>query len=155
MRARGIVVVTAAIALLSACGGDGSDDSSAAGDGDFCSVAYQLTESVDAVVTNADEATFDKIEATIDQARDRAPAEIDEDLDTLAEGFSNVRAVFAQYDFDVDKVMAAAADDPELFTKLVTVDEGEVEAAGNRVEAYVKEHCGGATVTGATTPPSG
>jgi hypothetical protein len=66
-----------------------------------------------------------------------------------------VRAVFAQYDFDVDKVMAAAADDPELFTKLVTVDEGEVEAAGNRVEAYVKEHCGGATVTGATTPPSG
>jgi hypothetical protein len=156
MRARGILAIAAVAAILSACSsGDGNGDSAEADDGDFCSVASQLNQSVDATVTDPDEATFDEIEAAIDEARASAPGEIEEDLATLDEGFTSVREIFAEYDFDLTKLMAAAAADPEILTNMQTINGGEVEAAGNRVEAYVREHCGEGVGTGATSAPSG
>jgi hypothetical protein len=154
MRTKVVLVTTAVVLIMSACSSSGGDDDDGAAsrEADFCSFALELTQSVDAAVTDADAATFDEIESVIDDARDRAPEEIEEDLATLDEGFANVREVFAQYDYDLSKIMAAAAEDPELLTNLATVDSGEVEAAGNRVEAYVQENC---AAPGATTHPGG
>ena len=67
--------------------------------------------------THADGRTsdqFDKIDEIIGNVQAKAPDEIKDDVATVAKNFQDVRAIFAQYDFDISKLTSAATADPAL-----------------------------------------
>ena len=89
-----------------------------------------------------DEATFDKIDEIIGNVQAKAPDEIKDDVATVAKNFQDVRAIFAQYDFDIAKLTSAATADPALTDKLQALNSDEFNAASQRVNTYLQEKCG-------------
>ena len=89
-----------------------------------------------------DKATFDKIDEIISNVQAKAPAEIKDDVATVAKNFQDVRAIFAQYDFDISKLTSAATADPALTEKLQSLNSDEFSAASQRVNTYLQEKCG-------------
>lgn len=153
----GTLALTAVAVLgVAACGssdnGSSSEGTSAnagtsgggsAGDGDLCSYAKQLEETTNPdAFSTMDKATFDKIEEIISNVQAKAPAEIKDDVATVAKNFQDVRAIFAQYDFDIAKLTSAATADPSLTAKLEALNDDEFNAASQRVNTYLQETCG-------------
>jgi len=145
-------ISAAAVALmvlgLAACGND--DDGSRSGDGggggnsaDLCANARELESlgSGDAL-NDLDEETFTRLTDLVDGVRENAPDEIQADLETVADGFAEVREIFEEYDYDLAKLGAAAATDPELTERLESFGGEEFTDAGERVSAYLQEECG-------------
>ena len=89
-----------------------------------------------------DKATFDKIDEIISNVQAKAPAEIKDDVATVAKNFQDVRAIFAQYDFDIAKLTSAATADSSLTDKLQSLNSDEFNAASQRVNTYLQEKCG-------------
>ena len=89
-----------------------------------------------------DKATFDKIDEIISNVQAKAPAEIKDDVATVAKNFQDVRAIFAQYDFDIAKLTSAATADSTLTDKLQALNSDEFNAASQRVNTYLQEKCG-------------
>ena len=116
---------------------------SSAGDSDLCSYAKQLEETTNPdSFSTMDKATFDKIDEIISNVQAKAPAEIKDDVATVAKNFQDVRAIFAQYDFDISKLTSAATADPALTEKLQSLNSDEFSAASQRVNTYLQEKCG-------------
>ena len=136
------VLAAAAFATvgLAACGSDSGSSSSS---GDLCSYAKEMEASLsDDAFATPDKATFDKIEDIVGNVQDKAPAEIKADVATVAKGFADVKAIFAKYDFDLTKLTAAAAADPELTQQLQDFGNEDFTAASDRVSAYLDKECG-------------
>ncbi len=53
-----------------------------------------------------------------------------------------MKAIFAKYDFDLAKLTAAAAADPELTQQLQNFGNEEFTAASDRVSAFLDKECG-------------
>ena len=127
---------TSASAGTSGGGGSG-------GDSDLCTYAKQLEETTNPdSFSTMDKATFDKIDEIISNVQAKAPAEIKDDVATVAKNFQDVRAIFAQYDFDISKLTSAATADPALTEKLQALNSDEFSAASQRVNTYLQEKCG-------------
>lgn len=147
----GTLALTAVAVLgVAACGssdkGSSSSGTSAGASGssgDLCTYAKQLEETTNPdSFSNMDKATFDKIDEIISNVQAKAPAEIKDDVATVAKNFQDVRAIFAQYDFDIAKLTSAATADPSLTDKLQALNSDEFNAASQRVNTYLQEKCG-------------
>ena len=138
----GTLALTAVAVLgVAACGS--SDKGSSSSGGDLCSYAKQLEETTNPdSFSNMDKATFDKIDEIISNVQAKAPAEIKDDVATVAKNFQDVRAIFAQYDFDIAKLTSAATADPSLTDKLQALNSDEFNAASQRVNTYLQDKCG-------------
>jgi hypothetical protein len=150
----GTLALTAVAVLgVAACGSsdNGSSSSgtsasaggSSAGGSDLCTYAKQLEETTNPdSFSNMDKATFDKIDEIITNVQAKAPDEIKDDVATVAKNFQDVRAIFAQYDFDIAKLTSAATADSSLTDKLQSLNSDEFNAASQRVNTYLQEKCG-------------
>jgi hypothetical protein len=154
----GTLALTAvAVVGVAACGssdnGSNSNGTSAsaetaggtggAANSDLCTYAKQLEETTNPdSFSNMDKATFDKIDEIITNVQAKAPDEIKDDVATVAKNFQDVRAIFAQYDFDIAKLTSAATADSSLTEKLQSLNSDEFNAASQRVNTYLQEKCG-------------
>jgi hypothetical protein len=141
----------AAVALmiigLAACGSDGGSSSDGGGDGggsseDLCANARELEAlgSGDAL-TDLNEETFTRLNELVAGVKENAPDEIQADLETVSTGFADVQEIFAEYDYDLAKLGAAAAADPELTERLESFGGEEFTGASERVSTYLQEEC--------------
>ena len=138
----------AAVALmvfgLAACGSDGGSSSDGGGGNgeDLCTNARELEAlgSGDAL-TDLNEETFTKLNELVAGVKENAPDEIQADLETVSTGFADVQEIFAEYDYDLAKLGAAAAADPELTQRLESFGGEEFTSASERVTTYLQEEC--------------
>jgi hypothetical protein len=113
----------------------------------FCSFAKDM-QSSDVGDLNSDDpatlkANLTKLRNTMQQAVAKAPSDIKADVATLADVFSKYNDLLAKYDYDGQKLSAAAQKDPTILkqaTDLIT--NGNFEQAANRVETYAEQVCG-------------
>lgn len=117
---------------LAACGG-GDDGASTS---DWCDLARDVDQ-LDSTFDVEDPAdlkdAFSEAEELLDDAADQAPGEIEDDVRTLRDAFSDL--VDALEDVDVT--------DFEVVTEaLESIDSEEVEAASDRVQQFTEEECG-------------
>ena len=73
--------------------------------------------------------------------KENAPDEIQADLETVANGFADVQEIFAEYDYDLAKLGAAAAADPELTQRLESLRGRGVHGGQRAVSTYLQEEC--------------
>ena len=74
---------------------------------------------------------------------DRAPAEIKDDVNTLADAFSKLDTFYAKYDYDQTKLLEAAQKDPSVLQEATgALSDPKFEAAASRVAAYGTQVCG-------------
>ena len=144
MRRIALLAALAAL-LLVACGGD--DDVSAA---DFCEDATrfeQRFEQLDAELSGGEVPSpdvFEEAADAIDDLAGDAPGQIRDDLVTVADGVREVAEVLGEVDLDDPDLL----DDPEQAEEVqavvarMTAIDAKLEAAGERVEAYLQEECG-------------
>lgn len=128
-----------------ACGSDSGSSSSGSGSDsdDLCAFAEEMERTFnDESFGNADQATFEQIEEIMTNVQDRAPDEIKADVETVASTFKDVQEIFAENDYDLTKVAAAAASDADLTARLQAVNGPEFSAASDRVNTYLEETCG-------------
>jgi hypothetical protein len=143
-----MMVGTAAVAALAsvalmACGSDSGSSSGSGSSGDLCSYAKDLEQSLGSdAFDNMDKATFDQIQEIVGNVKDKAPEEIKDDVNTVAEGFASVQKIFAKYDYDLTKLTAAAAADPDLTKQLQAAGGEDFTAASDRVSTYLEDTCG-------------
>jgi hypothetical protein len=139
----------AAVALmvfgLAACSSDDGSSSDGGGGGnseDLCADARELEAlgSGDAL-TDLNEATFTRLNELVAGVKENAPDEIQADLETVSTGFEDVQEIFAEYDYDLAKLGAAAAADPELTERLESFGGEEFTSASERVSTYLQEEC--------------
>lgn len=120
--------------LLAACGdssGPGaSTESFCAAMGGFSSLDAAF-EDIDLSPESIEQA-FEAISSQVEAAVKVAPAEISQDIETVADGIELFLDILREADFNLFALGedAAALEDPEL------------DAAGDRVTAYVKSECG-------------
>jgi lipoate synthase len=134
-----LALTTVTVLGVAACGSSDNGSSS----GDVCTYAKQLERSMTPEsLASPDKATFDKLEAIMSNVQASSPAGIKDDVATVAKNFRDVRAFFAQYDFDIAKLTSAVQADPSLTEKLQALNSDEFKAAGGRLDTYFKEKCG-------------
>jgi hypothetical protein len=124
-------------------GSGGTSAGSSGDDSDLCTYAKQLEQSLNPdSLSTPDKATFDKVQEIIANVQAKAPDEIKADVATVAENFKNVQAIFSQYDYDIGKLTSAVTADPTLAQKLQALSGADFNAASQRVDTYLQEHCG-------------
>jgi hypothetical protein len=154
--------VAAAVVLLTACGGsDGEESASSSSassssaaettggqsDSEFCTQAADVLDQVEATLTgNSDPSTIPTVlQAAADQIRAiEAPAELESDWTTFADGIEKVAAA-AQVDFNDPNAVAA-------FQQQVAQLQQESGAAFANVQTYLTDECG--IDTGSSEPAS-
>jgi hypothetical protein len=114
---------------------------------DFCNFAKQISTSdlADSLSENSGDmkATFDKLQQTLQQAYDKAPSEIKNDLATVQSTFKSYAAFLAQYNYDFQKIAQAAAEDPSVLQKAQgALDDQKFTDATTRIDAYAQQVCG-------------
>jgi hypothetical protein len=166
------VMIAGALVFAACGGDDGADDSSGGGsastvegDGtagestddskpmtgdansDFCKFAREFDEQGDAIgdeLSSFDSSgddlrkAFESFDDSIDQLVRLAPSEIKGDVETVAAAFGEFIDVLADYDYSI----MAAATDPEAAERLEVLDSAEVQAANERISAYLEDVCG-------------
>lgn len=104
---------------------------------DFCTVARELDENDpfdDAALSTFGPEFFDQAITLFGRMSAIAPAEIKGDIDISAQQLAQMRAVSAQYDFNLA--------DPELGTALTQMDTSALDASTDRLDAYLLQVCG-------------
>jgi hypothetical protein len=114
---------------------------------DFCNFAKQISSSdlANSLSENSGDlkATFDKLQQTLQQAYDKAPSEIKNDLATVQSTFKSYAAFLAQYNYDFQKIAQAAAEDPSVLQKAQgALDDQKFTDATSRIDAYAQQVCG-------------
>ncbi len=114
---------------------------------EFCSLAKQISSSdlADEVTENAGDlkATFDQLQNALQQAHDKAPSEIKDDLATVQATFQTYAAFLAKYDYDFTKITQAATEDPSVLTQATQgLDSDAFTNASARINAYAQQVCG-------------
>jgi hypothetical protein len=114
---------------------------------DFCNLAKDISSS-DFANSLSDgntnlKSTLDQLNDVIGKAKDTAPSEIKADVATLADAFKKYRDFFAQYDFDVAKLTAAAQKDPQVLQQATDLlSSSDIETADSHITAYAQQVCG-------------
>ena len=101
------------VLAVTACGSDSGSSSSGSGSDsdDLCAFAQEMERTFnDESFANADQATFEQIEDIMTNVQERAPDEIKADVETVASTFKDVQEIFAENDYDLAKVAAAAVE---------------------------------------------
>jgi hypothetical protein len=157
--------VVAAVALLTACGGSGKDDSASssstgrssasetsanAAGSKFCTQAAAVEAHVSAAVTDqSDPASIPRaLQAAVTEIRGiDPPREIARDWSALADGVEQLAAAFASVDFrDQNAVATFERKASDLQTRL--------SGASANVEKYLTEKCGLTAPSESATPTS-
>ncbi len=73
----------------------------------------------------------------MERLKGELPSEYLADLEVLADGYRAIDDVLAEYDYD----LMTAFTDPTAMEKLQVLDDGEFNAAGERLSAYYEETC--------------
>ena len=139
--------------ILSGCtGGDDEDESSSpttsaaqvttaaprrVAGGPFCEFLVTFNDrfgrvGADATSPEQLKATFEQAAQAIQDAEPLAPPEIRSDVGLLATTFRDFVGVLQQVDYDFTKVPPAA---------IQNVSRPEVDAAGERVDSYIRQNC--------------
>ena len=92
-------------------------------------------------------ASFTKIAEVLNNIKDKAPDEIKADVDTMFTGYQKLIDLYKKYDYDTAKMVAAAANDPDLAAQFASISSAEITAATARVSAYFSNVCGLTTAT--------
>ena len=124
---RVFVSLSALLLLATACG----DDSASAAD--WCDFAQEVEDQLDTAADNQDPGGYRQAAQLIEDARDSAPPEIREAVDTSAEGFN---AIVEALDANDDNLLAAFDD------VSAELDLDELSAAGDQIEAFNEAECG-------------
>ena len=119
---------------------------------DFCSFVKDIANSDFAANLGEDSSKLkddlQQVDDVMSKALSKAPAEIKDDLATVANGIKQYRDFLAQYDYDVAKITAAAQKDPTVLQKVTDAfSDPKFEQASTRVEAYGQQVCGLSTST--------
>ena len=93
-------------------------------------------------------ASFTKIEDVLNNIKDKAPDEIKADVETMFTGYQKLIDLYKKYDYDTEKMVAAAANDPDLAAQFASISSPEITAATARVSAYFSNVCGLTETTG-------
>jgi hypothetical protein len=114
---------------------------------EFCSIAKQVSSSdlATSLTENSGDlkATFDQLQQKLQQAHDKAPSEIKNDLATLQSAFKRYADFLAQYNYDFQKIVQAATEDPSVQQKAEgMLNDDQTTAAISRVDAYAQQVCG-------------
>jgi hypothetical protein len=114
---------------------------------EFCNFAKQISSSdlANSLSENSGDlkATFDKLQQTLQQAYDKAPGEIKNDLATVQSTFKSYADFLAQYNYDFQKIAQAAAEDPSVLQKAQSaLDDQKFTDATSRIDAYAQQVCG-------------
>jgi hypothetical protein len=121
-RALGLALVPALALAVAACGDDGDETGTAAS---FCEQAGELTERIGEL----EDPSSEEFGEAISDLRDiEPPEEIADDWDRAIEAFEAIAGLDNE---DIDEDVLAQFDDPEF------------AAAGDRVDEYLAEECGG------------
>ena len=92
-------------------------------DADFNPIGLNPEELENLFTTNVD---------AINEAVQLAPSEIKTDVEMFADAYSGFVGLLAEYDFNFLALSDAALDDP----RMTALDDPELQAAGDRIEAY-------------------
>lgn len=136
-------------------GGDGADDggstgfdpSQLAGIDDFCDLDDLGDESFDSLFTTDSEdpaerrEAYDLLRAFYARAVMIAPSEIRGDVESMIRGIEPLFELLAEYDYDFMALYAASEADPAIATQLEAFEDPELQAAGDRVDAWVEANC--------------
>ena len=131
-------------AALAACGDD-------AASGEVNTEAYcgrlqsykERGDALDAVFAVAEPSTadieeaFTSMQSMSHDLQNGAPAELQDDVDTMAEGIDTVVGLFAQYDWDL-QALYASTDMATLQNEMRGTD---MQAARDNLDAFASNHC--------------
>jgi hypothetical protein len=92
-------------------------------------------------------ASFTKIEDVFNNIKDKAPAEIKADINTMFSAYQKLIDLYKKYDYDTAKLTAAAAKDPTIAAQFAGISSADITAASARVSAYFANVCGLTTAT--------
>ncbi len=124
------LILVMAFALLAAACGDSSDS---VADANLCKSFAEFDNfEPDFTTSGGLEVSFTALDDALQEFAQAAPSDIKDDAEFLAESFSAVISDMADADFDLNAI-------GDLF---VALDTPELNAAGDRVDAYVTETCG-------------
>jgi hypothetical protein len=147
--AGGSSATTRASSATSSGSGGGSTTApsfSGSGDNEFCrkARAFQGSDLADALSGEGDlKGTMQTAKSAIEDLKASAPAEIKGDVSTLADAIDKLDAIYAKYDYDQTKLLAAAQKDPSVVQDVTeAVSDPKFEAAATRLAAYGSQVCG-------------
>ena len=113
--------------------GEGSDA--------FCALAEQF----DSLETPTDgdagavETSWTALVAAMNDMADEAPAEISDAATATRDGFVKLRDLYEKYEWDAQKLAAAASTDPEVEAAF---SDTSMQAASDELTSYVSQVCG-------------
>jgi hypothetical protein len=119
---------------------------------DFCKVAQDLASGDVAESLSGDnpdlKTGLQKANEALDKAKNSAPSEIKQDVATVADQLKQYSDLLAQYDYDINKLTAAAQKDPKVLQQATDVlGNPNLDAANSRIVAYSEQVCGVTTST--------
>jgi hypothetical protein len=82
-------------------------------------------------------------EDTLNAIKDNVPTEVKADVAAIVDASQKTIELFKKYDYDYEKVFAAAQDDAALLEQLASLSSAEVTAASQHLLSY----CGLTTAT--------
>ena len=135
----GAVLAVAAVGLA-ACGSDSGSSATSSEGGDLCASAEELKAATNDPTLPLDEARFDQFQQLLANVQEQAPAEIQDDMNVLADGFERLREVFEEFEFDADEL--TAEESAELSARANEIASDEFAAAGDAVNDYLTKECG-------------
>ena len=133
-------------------GDDSSDDSVEPPSGGDSAALCELGERfeddnpLEGVTLFDGEDFFNRVDALWSDVRDVAPSQVSGDVDEIAGAFGRMRDLFEEYDFNLL--------DEGLQVGLEEFDSDALDAAGNRLEAYIEQECDLSLDLGADTSDS-
>jgi hypothetical protein len=138
------------ILAVGACGGDDDDAGGSSSGSDWCDMATQV-EAQDNLFNEADFTDPDAVENAftgardlMEDAEDKAPDEIKEDVETVSNAFGTLVDELEQVDWNFMELDSAVLDDMGT----------EVQDASDRIAAYSEEECGIPADGGDSTDPT-
>jgi hypothetical protein len=141
-RTIGVLVATAALFALTACGDSGGKGGAS---GSYCDLVRSYTSSnsaLDDAFTSGDagalKTELNKLKPMLQTLQSQAPDEIKADVDLMATNLLKMIDVFDKYDYDMTKVAAA----PEFADVSTAMTSDEVSKASDNLDKYESEVCG-------------
>jgi len=130
---RTMVGTLAAVAVtglgLTGCGGGGSTE-------EFCALEDEFAN------IESGEASLNDARDAVEQLQEAAPDEISEDVDTVADAFTDYLDALEEAGADPDDAAAAVPEQTEeVQAALERLQSEEVTEAGDRVNTFVDENC--------------
>ena len=146
MKKRSTTLLLSAVAMTALLGACGDDKKSSGGSSDaaYCTMikAYKTkSDEMGSFMDSGDakslKTAFTTMQSMIHDLDKKAPSKLAADVHTMTGAVDKIVAIFAKYDWDVQK-LAAAPDAAELST---TMNTPEVSSASERLDAYSTDVC--------------